>query len=182
MGVPGRQPSVSIRQGVPERSITVRPPPSSSHQVQPRERGMVHSTVSRSAVTSSARTSAEPKEPSSGAASKKKTARRSGRHSIYVVLLDTDVLRDKKARDLNPLHHPARPCVYVGMTGTDPETRFAQHKKGYRASRYVRRFGVRLLPALSAGLTGLTYQRALAAEAELAEALREEGYFVTGGH
>ena len=113
---------------------------------------------------------------------KKSGKKRAGHYRIYVVLLDTGVIGEKRARDANPLHHPAKPCVYVGMTGTDPETRFAQHKRGYKASRYVKKYGVRLLPALSAGLENLRYERALAAEADLAEALRDEGYFVTGGH
>jgi len=132
---------------------------------------------------SSAKKRATKKKTASKKSGKKKTTkRRAGRHAIYVVLLDTGVIGEKKAREQNPLHHPAKPCVYVGMTGTAPETRFAQHKRGYKASRYVKKYGVRLLPALSAGLAGLAYDKALSAEAELAEALREEGFFVTGGH
>ena len=40
------------------------------------------------------------------------------------------------------------PPVYVGMTGLTPEARLANHKKGHKASRIVRKHGVRLLPAL----------------------------------
>jgi hypothetical protein len=36
----------------------------------------------------------------------------------------------------------------VGQTSRDPDLRFDQHKAGHKASRAVKRFGVRLLPHL----------------------------------
>jgi len=72
--------------------------------------------------------------------------------------------------------------VYVGMTGLTPEERFANHKRGHKASRVVRRHGVRLLPALYEHLNPMSYDEALRAETELAEELRRRGHFVFGGH
>ncbi len=74
------------------------------------------------------------------------------------------------------------PCVYVGMTGLDPEERFENHKAGHRASPIVRDFGIRLLPELSEGLSNLPYELAVRAEEDLAAYLRQNGYFVAGGH
>jgi hypothetical protein len=68
------------------------------------------------------------------------------------------------------------------MTGIDPAERFRNHKRGYKASRYVRRYGIRLLPGLYADLNPLTYDEAVIAEQGLARRLREEGYTVVGGH
>ena len=59
------------------------------------------------------------------------------RHALYVALLhDTRTV--------------GRWGLYVGETSLDPDIRFDQHKTGYKASRYVNRFGVRLLPPLFA--------------------------------
>src|SRR5206468_1301184 len=68
-------------------------------------------------------------------------------HHVYVVLLDAKAA-DWKTRKTNPKRDPAKPCVYVGMTGLKPEERFANHKKGIKAARVVTRHGKRLLPAL----------------------------------
>ena len=37
-------------------------------------------------------------------------------------------------------HRAGKPCVYVGMTGIDPDVRFDKHKAGIQANRYVQRF------------------------------------------
>ena len=94
-------------------------------------------------------------------------------HSVYVVELDVAALRGKAS---------SLPPVYVGMTGLAPEARFVNHKKGHKASRIVRKHGVRLLPALYTHLNPMTYQEALLAEIALANALRERGLIVFGGH
>ncbi len=60
---------------------------------------------------------------------------RRANHSVYVILLQ------------NPTG-TGRWGLYVGQTSRDPDLRFDQHKAGYKASRAVRRFGVRLLPHL----------------------------------
>ena len=82
------------------------------------------------------------------------------RSSIYVVLLEF------AAEDFG---------LYVGRTGLTPEQRFLNHAAGYKASRWVRRFGVGLLPALYRHLNPLGSEAAIKAEVDLAEALRGTG-------
>lgn len=100
------------------------------------------------------------------------------RHSVYVVELDPAVLNLARFRRANPDRDMLKPCVYVGMTGLTPETRFARHKAGIRANAYVQRFGVRLLPKLYAYANPMPYAAARDMEVELAIGLREEGYAV----
>jgi hypothetical protein len=99
-------------------------------------------------------------------------------HNVYVVELDPVVLNHRRFRDANPERDITKPCLYVGMTGLTPELRFARHKAGVRANRYVRDFGLRLLPRLYAYANPMPYQAAREMEVELAIALREEGYAV----
>lgn len=106
------------------------------------------------------------------ASSLKATTRadRGARHSVYVVLL-------QDRRRVDPWG------LYVGQSSRDPDVRFDQHKAGYKASGAVRRFGVRLLPDLTAHLNPLRAWEALDLEAALAEALRAAGVaWVEGGH
>ena len=72
--------------------------------------------------------------------------------------------------------------VYVGMTGLTPEARFDKHRTGYKSSRWVHKYGTRLLPELYSGLSGLSYREALLTEKSLARTLRDQGYKVYGGH
>ena len=51
-------------------------------------------------------------------------------HNVYVVLLHKDVSYEGKFRKCNPGYGGAKPCVYVGMTGLDPDDRFDKHKAG----------------------------------------------------
>lgn len=103
-------------------------------------------------------------------------------HSVYVVLLDPAVARLRKVRAINPQRDPAKPCVYVGMTGLTPEERFANHQAGLKAAWVVRRYGLKLLPELFAHLNPMPFDAATQMEMDLAEDLRREGYTVTGGH
>ena len=64
------------------------------------------------------------------------------RHHVYVVLLDDVVMNDRRFASANPGWNPARPCVYVGMTGLTPELRLARHKAGAKANRFVREHGL----------------------------------------
>lgn len=75
-----------------------------------------------------------------------------------------------------------RAGYYVGMTGLTPEERFANHKAGIKGASVVRRFGVRLVPALYAHLNPMTFAEAVATEVDLAEDLRARGFQVFGGH
>ncbi len=66
-------------------------------------------------------------------------------YNVYVILLDKEVLNSKKFRTRNPNLNPRRTCFYVGQTAHDPETRFKQHKQGYKANSFVKRYGIRLV-------------------------------------
>jgi hypothetical protein len=91
-------------------------------------------------------------------------------HSVYVILLHN-------AARLDPFG------LYVGQTIRDPDLRFDQHKAGYKASRGVKRFGVRLLPDLVGHLNPMRRWEAIELEAALAEAFCASGIsWVEGGH
>ena len=102
-------------------------------------------------------------------------------HHVYVVLLEPAVAKLRKTLANNPGRDPAKPCVYVGMSGLTPDERFANHKNGIKAARLVKRYGVRLLPELYEHLNPMPFEAAARMEADLAEDLRREGYTVVGG-
>ena len=99
-----------------------------------------------------------------------------------MVLLDPKAARVRKVRLANPDRDPAKPCVYVGMTGLTPEERFANHQRGTKCSPLVKRHGIRLLPELYAHLNPMPYEAAVQMEKDLTEDLRRAGYTVVGGH
>lgn len=85
------------------------------------------------------------------------------RSFVYVVLLDFG------ARGLG---------LYVGRTGRTPDERYQNHKAGYKSSKWARRYGVGLLPALYRHLNPLDSSSADRVEVELASALRTTGLTV----
>ncbi len=99
-------------------------------------------------------------------------------HNIYVVRLHQDVLKSKKFRDENPDYDPKKPCVYVGLTGLRPEERLQNHKSGYKACKFVKKFGQGLIPDLYEHYNPMPYRRACVMERKLAERLRRRGYAV----
>jgi predicted GIY-YIG superfamily endonuclease len=103
-----------------------------------------------------------------------------GRTHIYVVLLHDGVRRSRRVRSgINP----ARPAVYVGLTGLTPQQRFQNHKANHKAGRgYVRDHGLCLLPHLYQVYNPMPRKLAIQAEKALAEKLRLQGYTVLGGH
>ena len=99
---------------------------------------------------------------------------------VYVIELNDAVRNNKAFLAKNPEMKEDKVCVYVGSTGRDPETRFAQHLRGHRSSKYVKNFGERLRPDLVPN-----YEREFknsreseAAEERLAERLRKCGHGV----
>jgi len=72
--------------------------------------------------------------------------------------------------------------IYVGMTGLSPEVRFANHKRGYKAARVVKKYGVRLLPELYEHMNPMSWENAARMEVLYAQQLRRRGYTVYGGH
>ncbi len=92
-------------------------------------------------------------------------AKKKQRRNLYVITLDPEVLWRKEFRQENPGYVEGMPCVYVGITIHAPGDRFAQHKAGYRSSKYPRNYGVELALELIDGFD----------EDELSDAERESG-------
>jgi len=88
------------------------------------------------------------------------------RHSVYVVLLNIK----------------GREAYYVGLTGRTPEERFKQHKAGYKASKWVKKYGDRLVPELYEHLNPMFYEDAVDMECQLSAELKQRGWEVYGGH
>ncbi len=87
---------------------------------------------------------------------------------VYVIELTPDAGR---RRD------PRIPWVYVGSSARDAEIRFAQHRRGYKSARLVKRFALRLRPDLYEDLPSFRGSRtAQAAEVERAEELATAGF------
>ena len=91
-------------------------------------------------------------------------------HSVYVILLHDPTLTGRWG-------------LYVGQTSRDPDLRFDQHKAGHKASRAVKRFGVKLLPHLVHHLNPMRGWESLELEAALADGFRNAGIpWIEGGH
>ena len=99
-------------------------------------------------------------------------------YHVYVIELSPDVLLEPRFRKSNPGYVAGKPCVYVGMTGLDPDVRFDKHKAGIQANSYVQRYGLHLLPQLYERYNPMPYQDARLMEVELGIALRARGYGV----
>jgi len=106
---------------------------------------------------------------------------RSHHYYVYVIELSKGVLYERKFQRANPDYHPGMPCVYVGMTGLDPDVRFDKHKAGIQANKYAQKYGLRLLPELYAAYNPMPYEGAREMEVDLAISLRERGYGVWQG-
>ena len=100
------------------------------------------------------------------------------KHFVYVVELSKDILYDRRFIKANPDYQPCKPCVYVGMTGLDPDLRFDRHKAGIQSNKYVKDFGLQLLPELYEVHNPMPYEDARYMEVDLAIRLRESGFGV----
>ena len=103
---------------------------------------------------------------------------RSHHYSVYVIELSPEVWDVTRFRRANPDYVLGKPFVYVGMTGLDVDLRFDKHKARIQSNRYVRDFGLRLLPQLYAMYNPMPYEGARDMEVELGIGLREAGYGV----
>ena len=89
-------------------------------------------------------------------------------YGVYVVEL---------AFEAGPRRDARIPWVYVGSSARDPELRLAQHQRGYRSSRLVKRYARRLRPDLYEDLEPLrTPAEGVAAEGERARELAGCGF------
>jgi hypothetical protein len=94
----------------------------------------------------------------------------SGQSNIYLVLLDYSDIRNEPYG------------VYVGMSRYAPAVRFDQHKAGIRSAGSVLKRGIEVLTGPTLHLQHIRRAQAERIEEQLAQALREEGLFVQGGH
>jgi hypothetical protein len=118
---------------------------------------------------------------------------------LYVVRLDYFGKLAKRDQErlveLNPLASKKAPVFYVGQTSLQAIERYDNHRNGYKASRWVRKYGQKLIKvdewkpdfgvALSEKAIRATWQLArrsngdpLEREQALAGLLRAEGFFV----
>ena len=93
-----------------------------------------------------------------------------GRSNIYLVLLDYS---DRRAEPHG---------VYVGMSHHPPSVRFDQHKAGIRAAGSVLKRGLEVMTGPTLHLQHIERAQAARIEQQLAQALRDEGLWVEGGH
>lgn len=106
------------------------------------------------------------------------TMRRRNHYNVYVIELSKDVLFEGKFKQCNPNYLTGKPCVYVGMTGLDPDVRFDKHKAGIQSGRYVKQYGLRLWPDLYEAYNPMSYDDACDQEVALGIMLREAGFGV----
>lgn len=98
---------------------------------------------------------------------------------VYVIELDKEVLQLRKFRQLNPTVNPRLPCFYVGQSIHDPITRFKQHRTGYKANRFVQKYGIRLASGIYGKYNPIkTREEAKRIEQHLSETLRAKGHGV----
>jgi hypothetical protein len=99
-------------------------------------------------------------------------------HHVYVIELSKDVLFEPRFKKSNPDYREGKPCVYVGMTGLDPDLRFDKHMAGIQSSKYVKKYGLQLLPDLYESYNPMPYEDARYMEVDLAIRLQKAGYGV----
>ena len=117
------------------------------------------------------------------------------RRSYLVARSDMDSLKPKSFRicyvielseetgKKSDLADSTLPWIYVGETSKTAEQRFEAHLAGKSASKWVRKYGVRLLPELFEDQPILRSQvESKSYEAWLAASLEANGYSVKGGH
>lgn len=99
---------------------------------------------------------------------------------VYVIALDPGACLDGRATCGGCGKTP----VYVGETCHTAKERFAQHKRGYKASRWVKRYGVKVTTGHTKGYGEFVHpDESRRAERKLAQDLGATGrYCVYGGH
>ena len=51
-----------------------------------------------------------------------------------MIELSKHVLFEARFKKANPGYIAGKPCIYVGMTGLDPDVRFDKHKAGIQSN------------------------------------------------
>ena len=101
-----------------------------------------------------------------------------GRYFVYVIELSKAVLEEPKFMKANPNYRPGQTCVYVGMTGLDPDIRFDKHKAGIQSNKYAQQYGLRLMPEIYEKFNPMPYGDALYMEVDMAIRLKDRGFGV----
>jgi len=97
--------------------------------------------------------------------------------SVYVIHLKEEVRGERKMIEENTQAFTTpRGYLYVGMTGLPIEQRVANHLRGYKSCRIVRKYFHEIY--LERCERGLSYEEAVVRERALAVELRGEGYWV----
>jgi len=98
-------------------------------------------------------------------------------YHVYVIELSKTFYTKAASGKSTRLRHgqAVRLCRHDG-TGSD--VRFDKHKAGIQSNRFVKEFGLRLLPELYELYNPLSYDHARDLEVELAIDFREAGYGV----
>ncbi len=104
--------------------------------------------------------------------------RRALHHQVYVITLKASVRENRKFMAANPGYIAGKPCVYVGMTGIDPEKRLIQHREGHKDAPIARKFGKGLRRGVPGTYRSQTYAGAAKREREVAARLRALGWAV----
>ena len=101
------------------------------------------------------------------------------KYYVYVIELDKEVGKLVKFRKQSPRFLLGKRCFYVGQSAQKPFLRFKQHKKGYKANTFAKRFGMRLAPEFYEKYNPIpTRKDAEELEEYLANKLRKERYGV----
>ena len=96
---------------------------------------------------------------------------------VYVIKLDDSVKKSAKFRRYNPKIDLRLPCYYIGQSCHDPETRFWQHKEGYKSNKFAEEYGLGLCPGLYEEYNPIKNRKdAEKKEYELTERLRKKGH------
>lgn len=101
---------------------------------------------------------------------------------VYVVELDSAISELSRVRKINPDADPDLECLYVGQTSLDPNERLEQHKRGTKASPYVKNYGLHLNMKFLRLPNPVTELESMREENSLASYLRSRGHTVVGGH
>lgn len=101
---------------------------------------------------------------------------------VYVIALAPEVLQNARFRRRNRGVSGPHECLYVGSTALTPARRFEQHLNGYKANRFVQKYGLELRPRLYDRYNPIaTRGEAEKVERYLAERLQGQGYAVWTG-
>ena len=97
-------------------------------------------------------------------------------YNVYVIQFSHKVLNERKFLKSNPNYIQGKLCFYVGMTGLDPDIRFDKHKAGIQSNKYVKKYGLRLVPELYLKYNPMSYEDAKYFEVDLGIRLRNIGH------